>query len=120
MTDDNTNIVKTFYDNLFEMAPLIKPLFKSDREIVEQHFHDLVSLAVNEIDNFSEFRPRLVELGTRHKSYGAETTHFSIIKMAFMLALQYEFKDLFNDSMENAWSNFIDEISNAMIEGLNN
>ena len=100
------------------MAPMIKPLFKNDRVIVEQHFHDLVSLAVNEIDNFTDFRPRLVELGARHKSYGAEFTHFSIIKTAFMLALQYEFKDNFTDLMEKAWSNFFDEISNAMIEGL--
>lgn len=118
LVKEKINIAKVFYDNLFEMAPLIKPMFKNEREVIEKHFYDLISAAVNEIDHFEKFRPRLIELGMRHKEYGANIAHFGIVKAAFMLSIQYELKGVFNESMEVAWSKYIDNIAQAMIEGL--
>jgi hemoglobin-like flavoprotein len=118
LNEDNVNIAEYFYDNLFQMAPLIKPMFKSDRKIIEQHFYELISAAVNEIDHFESLRPRLLELGKRHRKYGAQTNHFAVVKAAFILSIQYALREKCNETMGVAWSKYINDISQVMIEGL--
>jgi hemoglobin-like flavoprotein len=100
------------------MAPLIKPMFKSDRNILETHFHELISIAVNDIEHFEYLRPSLLQLGRKHLEYGVKISHFSIVKSAFMLSLQYHLKGQFDDAMDIAWSKYVDIISQTMIEGL--
>ncbi len=107
-----------FYDHLFELAPLIKPMFKSDRSLNEKHFYELFSTATVKIDNFAEIRPLLIELGRRHKAYGVKRNQFAIVKNALMLSIQYQLKGRCNSSIEDAWSKYFDEISEAMLVGL--
>jgi hypothetical protein len=38
LTTESVNFSECFYKKLFEMAPLIEPLFKSDHEILENTF----------------------------------------------------------------------------------
>ena len=118
MSKKNINLAESFYDNLFEMAPLIKPMFKTDRKTVERHFYEMVSIAVNQIDHFEELRPSLIELGRRHFELSVKINQFSIVKSAFMLSIQYHLKEKCTESLEAAWSKYIDIISEAMIEGL--
>jgi hemoglobin-like flavoprotein len=118
LINQKVNIAECFYNNLFEMQPLIKPLFKTDRKVIEKHFYDLISLAVNKIDNFEELKPILLELGKRHKEYRAKMYHFEVVKAAFILSIQYELKHECNETMTIAWSTYIDNISQVMIEGL--
>lgn len=115
---EDVNIATCFYDNLFELAPLIEPLFKSDRNNIENHFYELIRTAVNQIDCFEDLRPMLLALGKRHSSYGAKAAHFPIVKTAFILSIQYILKSQCNAAMEQAWSKYIDNISQVMIEGL--
>lgn len=118
LNEDNVNIAEYFYDNLFQMAPLIKPMFKSERKLIEQHFYELISAAVDEIDNFESLRSRLLELGRRHKVYGAKISHFAVVKAAFILSIQYALREKCNEALVLAWSKYIDNISQVMIEGL--
>ncbi|GAA0854094.1 globin domain-containing protein [Aliiglaciecola litoralis] len=113
-----TNIAKSFYDNLFEMAPLVKPMFTSERETIENHFYELINSAVDNINNFSAIRPHLFDLGYQHKAYGVREHHFTVVKAAFILSIQYNLKGQFHDALEVAWSKYFDELSQVMIEGL--
>ncbi|KXI30678.1 globin domain-containing protein [Paraglaciecola hydrolytica] len=115
---ENANVAECFYNNLFELAPLIKPLFKSGRENIENHFHELIGTAVNKIDHFNDLRADLIALGKRHKIYGAQQAHFAVVKAAFILSIQYKLKGQCSPFLENSWAKYIDNISSVMIEGL--
>lgn len=118
LLNKQVDIAACFYNNLFDMAPLIKPLFKSDRSVIERHFYDLLSLAVSQIEYFEDLQPVLFELGKRHKKYGAEHQHFAVVKAALILSIQYELKGQCNAALTIAWTKYIDNVSDAMIAGL--
>jgi hemoglobin-like flavoprotein len=73
---------------------------------------------VNEIDHFESLRPHLLELGKRHRKYGAQTNHFEVVKAVFILSIQYVLRGKCNETMGVAWSKYINDISQVMIEGL--
>tara|TARA_R110000737_G_scaffold64737_1_gene92493 strand:+ start:767 stop:1183 length:417 start_codon:yes stop_codon:yes gene_type:complete len=107
-----------FYDVLFEMAPLIKPLFKGDRQLLEVHFNELICVAVEHVSHFEKLQLVLNELGIRHKAYGAKVSQFEIVKVALLLSIEYELKGQFNTAIKNAWAKYVDQISNEMMVGL--
>ncbi len=113
------NLAKCFYRNLFEMAPLIKPMFKKDTALVEVHFNELIHTAVKYIKNFEELKPELYDLGKKHRGFGVKVGQFKVVKAALLLSIEYELKGQFNNDIKVAWSNYIDQISAVMIEGLN-
>ncbi|WP_299791817.1 globin domain-containing protein [uncultured Shewanella sp.] len=118
LNQSNKSFATCFYDCLFELAPLIKPMFKSERRIFEQHFHELISTAVNKIENFDDIQPILLKLGQKHKEYGVKKEQFGIVKTALILSVQYQLKSGSNSAIEQAWSNYYDQIAEVMIEGL--
>lgn len=113
------NLAKCFYRNLFEMAPLIKPMFQRDTSVVEVHFNKLIHTAVNYIENFEELKPELYDLGKKHRGFGVKAAQFKVVKAALLLSIEYELKGQFNNDIKVAWSHYIDQISAVMIDGLN-
>jgi len=119
LVKDNISISKHFYKNLFDMAPLIRPMFTTDHRVLEQHFDELISTAVDKVDNFEALSPVLFELGKKHREYEeVQPMQFGVVKAAFILSLQYTLKDKCNEEVKGAWEKYIDNISQVMIEGL--
>ncbi|MCL1144317.1 globin domain-containing protein [Shewanella gaetbuli] len=116
---ENINLSRTFYDHLFQMAPLVIPLFKTERAIQEKHFNEIFTTAVNKINQFESLRPLLFDLGVRHKNYNVKQAQFQVVKSALILSIQYELKDQSNTTIESAWANYYDNIAEVVIEGLN-
>ena len=109
---------ETFYDCLFDLSPILIPMFKKDRSIQVKHFIMLLISAVHNIRREDEHDKLLRDLGKKHRNHGVKIEHFPVVKSAFMLALQYEFKSEFTPEIERAWSNYYDYLSEAMIVGL--
>jgi|GEM_PF-1444247 len=107
-----------FYDCLFELAPMIKPMFKSDRKLIEQHFFTIFSAAVSNVMHPEQLRTTLLELGERHRTYGVEARHFGTVKSALLLAIQHELKSQCSASIESAWSNYYDLLAATILEGM--
>jgi len=119
LVKDNISISKYFYKNLFDMAPLIRPMFTTDHQVLEQHFDELIGTAVDKVDNFELLSPVLFDLGKKHQEYEAvQPVHFDVVKAAFILSLQYALKDKCNEMVKEAWEKYIDNISHVMIKGL--
>lgn len=118
LTENGSNIAECFYKNLFEMAPLIKPLFKGDHTVLNIHFNELIGSAVDKVDNFDELSSDLLDLGKRHKTYQAKEMHFAIVKAALLLSIQYELKGQCTEATIDAWKKYIDDISAIMIKGM--
>lgn len=107
-----------FYDCLFDLAPLIKPMFKSDRKLIEKHFYMIFCAAVDNVHCLDNIRTTLLELGVRHRTYGVKVSHFPIVKSALILAIQHELKDQCNVSIESAWSKYYDQLAAIILEGM--
>lgn len=61
----NVNLGRQFFHTLFELAPLVRPMFKKDIEIIEVHFNELIGTAVQKIDSFDDIQPVLFGLGKK-------------------------------------------------------
>lgn len=107
-----------FYECLFQMAPLIKPMFKSDRKLLEQHFDSLMGTAVSKVNQFHELREVLFNLGRLHRGYGVEKAQFEVVKSAFLLSIEYQLKISSASEILQAWNKYFDQIAAVMIEGL--
>lgn len=118
LTKDGSNVAESFYKNLFDMAPLIKPLFKGDPEILSIHFNELISKAADKVERFDELKIDLLALGKAHKTYKAQESHFEVVKSALLLSIQYELKGQCTELVVKAWKKHIEDISEVMIEGL--
>ncbi|MGB1238857.1 MAG: globin domain-containing protein [Pseudomonadales bacterium] len=115
----DVHFAEYFYDCLFQMAPLIKPMFKSDRKVLEMHFHALITTAVEQIHQFDRLRDTLFDLGAKHRDFNVEESQFSIVKSAFLLSIEYQLKAHSNRETITAWGKYFDQIAQIMIAGLN-
>lgn len=114
----NSNFAAIFYDCLFAMAPLIRPMFKSERPVFEYHFNELISTAATKVFQFEEIKPRLVVLGQKHRGYGVTPAQFDVVRSALMLSIQDCLRDACNPAIEQAWSCYYDEIAKVMIAAM--
>ncbi|MGS2719984.1 globin domain-containing protein [Paraglaciecola aestuariivivens] len=113
------NLAGSFYDMLFELAPLIKPMFKNKSPNLEVHFNSLIESVVENIDNFAQIQTQLFDLGQMHKSFGVEESQFSVVKSALLLSIQYQLKQDCTELTLTAWAKYYDIIAQTMIKGLN-
>ena len=114
--DQTHSFANYFYKCLFELSPLIRPMFKKNIHIQEIHFASLMQLTIELINSKSCLESALIPLAIRHKNYGVELIHFDVVKSAFILTLQYHLRGAMTDVVEKAWNNFYDEIAVIMKE----
>lgn len=107
-----------FYDCLFDLSPLIKPLFMSDRQLIEKHFFTIFCTAVENINAFENLRPALLALGQRHAQYGVKHNQFATVKSALIIAIQHELKGRCTAFVEAAWSQYYDLLAAVIQEGM--
>ncbi len=113
------NLAKCFYDILFEMAPLLKPLFKSSSPNLAVHFNALIQSSVDNIDTFSQLQASLFELGKKHRAFGVDASQFPVVKSALLLAIQQQLKLNCTELTRTAWSKYYDMLSEEMLKGIN-
>jgi hemoglobin-like flavoprotein len=118
ISENAVNFAGHFYDSLFELAPIVKPMFASERDVIELHFVEIMATAVEKIESFDELEPALLELGAIHKKHKVIASQFDFVKTALILAIEYELREKCNNAVISAWSHYIDEISAVMIRGL--
>lgn len=118
LIQNELDLAKCFYSNLFEMAPLIKPMFKSDQALIELHFNKLIHSAVRQIHQFEQLTEDLFALGQQHRGYGVKAAQFEIVKVALLLSMEYQLKARFTEAIKVAWAKYIDLIAKIMVKGL--
>ncbi|QYJ95450.1 globin domain-containing protein [Shewanella spartinae] len=114
----NSNFASHFYDCLFAMAPLIRPMFQSERPVFEYHFNELITTAVAKVHQFNEVKPKLEELGRKHLDYGVNVSQFEVVRAALLLSIQDCLRDASSPAIEQAWSCYYDEIAKVMIAAM--
>eukprot|EP00455_Lapot_gusevi_P022451 TRINITY_DN2336_c0_g2_i7.p1 TRINITY_DN2336_c0_g2~~TRINITY_DN2336_c0_g2_i7.p1 ORF type:complete len:264 (-),score=14.45 TRINITY_DN2336_c0_g2_i7:416-1207(-) len=93
----------TFYNRLFESAPMIQPLFKNDMRVQGRALTHMIETAVGFLDAGPSLATTLSKLALRHNRYGVTRAHFHVAGHVLLHTLQVCLADLFFDEVRTAW-----------------
>ena len=92
-----------FYQKLFEYAPNLEPLFKSDIKSQGRKLMATLKVAVKGLDDLDGLVPVLQQLSDRHKDYGVHVDDFTPVGNALLFTLKTGLGDKFDTETRQAW-----------------
>lgn len=131
MTPENIELVKSswlkilpiadqaaelFYGRLFEIAPEVKPLFKTDIKKQGKKLMDMLYVAVNNLDHLGRIMQPVKDLAVRHVHYGVKDEHYDVVGQALLWTLGQGLGDDFTPEVEAAWTETYVTIAGVMKE----
>jgi hemoglobin-like flavoprotein len=108
-----------FYGRLFEIDPSLKPLFKSDLKDQGRKLMQMLSVAVNGLNNLDAIVPAVHDLGKRHVGYGVKADHYTTVGAALLWTLEQGLGDAFTPDVKDAWAAVYGVLAGAAIDGAN-
>ncbi|MCA9218051.1 MAG: hypothetical protein KDB27_33500 [Planctomycetales bacterium] len=111
-------LTATFYRNLFNDFPEVKPLF-ANVDMTEQPKKLLASLklAVDNLRKPEVLVPALENLGLRHVDYGTHEDHYPAVGQTLLKSLAEVAGDLWTEELNDAWAEAYGEITKIMLAG---
>jgi hemoglobin-like flavoprotein len=89
---------------LFELDPAIKPLFKSDLTEQGRKLMQMISVAVNNLDNVEAIMPAVKDLAVRHVGYGVTAAHYDTVGAALLWTLEKGLGSAWTPEVQAAWT----------------
>jgi len=106
--------VLSFYKRLFEMAPDLRPLFKTSIEAQATKFVEMLALVVHLTDQPASFQKELRQLGARHVIYGVKDEQYAMVGRALMQMLADVLGPEFTPVTRAAWETFYSAMATEM------
>ena len=106
-----------FYQRLFELNPMLRPLFKTDIELQAAKLMDMLSSALSLLEKPEELSETLEELGARHVAYGVRTEHYGTVGEALLAMLSTVLGKEFTADTRRAWTELYQFIAATMLRG---
>lgn len=103
-----------FYGRLFEIAPEVRPLFKSDLEAQGKKLMQMIAVAVANLDNLSAIFGPVRALGVRHLGYGVQPAHYAVVGEALIWTLEQGLGESFTPEVNAAWTNVYATLAETM------
>lgn len=98
-------VAELFYGRVFEIAPQVKPLFSnSDMKQQGRKLMQMLTVAVNGLNNLEAIVPAVKELGARHINYGVTDEMYAIVGQALLWTLEKGLEDGFTEEVKEAWT----------------
>src|SRR5262245_55261429 len=73
-------LMRRFYDRLFEVAPGVQPLFASvDMDRQRQALLNMLVVLRESLHDLDDIVPDLEALGARHAGFGAQPEHYPVV-----------------------------------------
>ena len=104
-----------FYSRLFEIAPGVKPLFKTDITVQGRKLMASLAFVVKNLEHPDLLVPAVEKLGRRHVDYGAKEEHYPIVGQALLWALEQGLGDAFTKPVKEAWEAAYGLLASVMI-----
>jgi nitric oxide dioxygenase len=104
-----------FYSRLFEIAPQIKPLFKSDLAEQRRKLVAALAMVVNGLGDLPSILPAASALAKKHVGYGVERSHYAVVGAALLWTLERGLGANWNDELAGAWAGAYGTLSDFMI-----
>lgn len=105
-----------FYNRLFEIAPEVRPLFKSDITEQGKKLMSTLAIVVNGLRDLGAIVPVAQDLAKRHVGYGVQAAHYEPVGAALIWTLGQGLGEAFTPETEAAWVKAYGVLSGVMIE----
>jgi hemoglobin-like flavoprotein len=105
-----------FYNRLFEIAPELKPMFKTEQKDQSRKLITMVTLIVSKLQKLEEIQEEIKNLAIRHRRYGVDTAYYRIVGAALLWTIQRALPEKWTDELEEAWVEVYALISESMIK----
>jgi hemoglobin-like flavoprotein len=92
-----------FYDRLFELDPMLRPLFKGDMAEQGRKLMSMIGVAVANLGRLDAIVPAVRDLGRRHAGYGVQQSHYDTVATALVWTLEQGLGDDFTPAARQAW-----------------
>ena len=111
-------LMRTFYDKLFEAAPSVRPLFEEvDMERQRQALLNMLLVLRESLRDLDDIVPDLEELGARHVEYGAKPEHYPVVGEALIGAMAQVAGDAWKPEYTAAWQEAYPLVQDVMLSG---
>jgi hemoglobin-like flavoprotein len=97
-------ISTTFFERLFEVAPDVQSLFKTDLDIQAEIFTTMLTVVIDGLDRLETIPHILHYLGKRHAGYGVHSEHYALAGSIFLTVLQNAAGESFSPEAKAAWA----------------
>jgi hemoglobin-like flavoprotein len=104
-----------FYSRLFEIAPEVKPLFRSDMAEQGRKLMRTLTVVVNGLGNLEAILPAASALAKNHVAYGVKASHYTPVGAALLWTLERGLGADWTPEIQNAWSTAYAALSSFMI-----
>ena len=112
------NIVKKFYEELFNRFPEVVPLFKNTTSEKQQtKLLAALKLVVSSLRNTDALVNALTEMGKRHQGYGIEPEQYGAVTSTLLDVLAEFAGEAWTDNVAKAWSNALALVVDTMLAG---
>lgn len=105
-----------FYNHLFELDPVLKPLFKGDMKEQGQKLMKMIRIAVDGLDDLDKLVPAVQDMGRRHATYGVENSHYETVGASLLWTLAQGLGSSFTPEVKEAWTVVYTLLANTMKE----
>ena len=105
-----------FYNRLFELAPQVKPLFRSPMPEQSKKLLAMIGYVINKLDALDDILDEVSKLAQRHVQYGVKDEHYLVVGEALLWTLEKGLAGQWNEEMKESWTACYTILSNAMIQ----
>lgn len=119
LKEHGVEITTTFYKNMFENNPELKPLFNMDRQVSGEQAKALamtVLAAAQNIDNLGALLPAVKKIGAKHCDATVKEEHYPIIGSNLLGAIKEVLGDAATEEVIDAWGKAYGVIAKIFID----
>ncbi|SMY07545.1 globin domain-containing protein [Flavimaricola marinus] len=106
-----------FYAKLFQVAPVIRPLFPEEMFQQSEKLWNSIVAVVEYAEDLDRLRPLLREMGARHVAYGATPAYYDAVVDTLLETIAMTMADDWTQEQERAWAHVLRRVADMMIEG---
>ncbi len=103
-----------FYDRLFELDPSLRSLFKTDLKEQGRKLMAALGTLVRGLDDLDAALPVILEMGSRHGSYGVKPEHYPTVGRALLDTLKKGLGKSFTAEHRDAWASVYSTVAAIM------
>lgn len=111
---------KLFYQRLFETAPALRSMFKSDMNAQAEKLMSMFGLLIASLQDAPSLMKILENLGRQHIAYGVRDEHYDQLLAALLWTLERMLGDAFTAEAREAWVELYNTAAGVMREVAHN
>jgi nitric oxide dioxygenase len=104
------------YARLFEIAPELRAMFRSDMAGQGMQFMSTLGVIVQHLDDPEALRPHLEHLAQGHAAFGVKPEHFRPMGQALIWAMRETLGEKFSEAAAVAWEAAYELLAGEMVQ----